>query len=242
MADINIEKLRADILDRMDNSVLIERLSEGIRVKLESETRVTRAINQAFLAFVQGADPSRIPKLISIVTPSIDSGVGEDGIDGVADGVATYDWPENAFPERQMGGVLKIILNGTEYNVNEDDAVALESLRYYASSPFFESDYEAYAIDLPMKRIYVLEDVDLQTRIVEEPEQVADDDTYGSDSTSTLPVSESFFSNISQQALGELVRMAADMGADRSGREQQAAREEARRKQKASEEEQQERS
>lgn len=206
MPDINIAELRSDVLDRMDNSVILQDLPEGLRIKLQSETRVTYALNQGILLFCRDADPSTISQLVSIVTASADTNIGSGG-DGVAGGMKTYLWPSDAFGERRDGGVIKLIINEKEHAITAQTRVSVNTLRYMGSSPLYEDSHDSFAIDIENKRIYTLSGATLKARIVEEPGKVDDNDQYVPDSTSTIPISNTFIQTISQMAFQELIKM-----------------------------------
>jgi hypothetical protein len=202
MPNINISKLRADVLDRLDNSVVVQELSEPVRQKLKSTVRVTTAINQAIVGFCQQAEVSTVSDLVDIVSLSADPDVGTNG---TVDKITTYKWPSDCFNEHKSGGLLNILLNGSEYDLSEGTMVSQQTVEYQANSSFHGPDTEVYAIDPTLKRIYIPEGVTAQARIIKYPEKVNNDNTYGSANDSVIPIPNSFFTTLSQMSVSELI-------------------------------------
>lgn len=205
MANILVSDLREDVLDRLDNLVVSRQIPEAMRIKLRATSRVTKAMNQALTLFVRDADLSTISQLLSVATLVADPDIGTAGVSG---GIKTYLWPTNAFEERGNGGLNKIILNDVEYEITPTAAFSLESLRYMANSAFYGADYEAFSLDYENKRIYTPENVVAKARIVEYPESINDDDTYGDSApVANLPLSDTFLQTLSEFAVQELIKM-----------------------------------
>lgn len=206
MPNINIPLLRADVLDRLDNTVIGQQLPEVLRQKLISTPRVTRALNQALILFVRDADPSTLQKFQSLVSLQADSGIGTSG---VVNNVTTYQWPSEAFTARSDGGLLKVILNGEEKYYDQTTNTSLESVRSQASNSLYGATQPVVHVDLLSKRIYVPSAVTVEARVITEPHQLTDSDTYGSDAgaPSDIPISDSFAQTLSELATQELIKM-----------------------------------
>src|SRR5699024_6151823 len=135
-----------------------------------------------------------------------DSEIGENG-DGLSEGIVTYLWPEDAFDERPNGGLLKIILDYVEKNINAENRIDLESLRYQANSSYY-SDNKVFSIDEFNKRVYVPDGIAVKARIISVPKAIDDNDQYGAgvESISTLPISEAFQQTLSELSFQELIK------------------------------------
>lgn len=207
MSNIQISKLRADVLDRMDNLVQSNQLSESIRQKLKSEKRVTHALNQALTLFVRDADRATVHGFAKKVSLTADADIGTAG---VVNKVTTYSWPTDSFEERPDGGLVKMILNDEERYYDKLNNTELESVRYMAQSSYYGDSHPVFHVDQEGKRIYVPENVTAEARIIAIPDQIQDDDTYGTggEPPSEIPISETFLQTLSELGLQELIKMA----------------------------------
>lgn len=203
MADISIPTLRANILDRMDNEVVTQRLSEQLRQKLRATKRVTQALNQGLVTFVRDASPDVIPDLVEVVSLVLDSEAETEGA------ISVYNWPVDAFGVRKDAGIVRIILDGSEFTLSATEMSDLSTLRYFASNSFYGSDHPAFLADTSARRIYALEDVTAKARIVKRPEEINDDNEYGTEdpAVTTAPVDEAYFQLLSDVCLRELLSM-----------------------------------
>lgn len=207
--NINIPLLRADIADRLDNETILGGLPEAIRQKLTSTKRITQAMNQAFSMFIVGADLSSIPALLVNTELLPDESVG-DANDGVVGNVTTYLWPEDAFTAREEGGLIKMILDGEEKYYDAMINTGLESLRFQSNNSLYGSSQKIFHVDVSGRRIYAPKDTTIAVRIIQNPEQITDEDTYGDtvDAPEELPVHEVYRKTISDIAIRELKSMA----------------------------------
>ena len=207
MPNINIPLLRSDVEDRLDNQVLMEQIPEKVRQKLTSKKRITRAMNQALVLFVRDADAATIQGLVSNEDLNPDTDVGPLG-DGVVGNVKTYLWPQNAFTARGDGGIIKIILDGEERYFDRNSNTSSESVRFQANNSLYGEAHKIFHVDLMGKRIYAPKVVDVSVRIVEEPDTITDDDTYGVGGPEEIPISDAFSQTFSELGVQELLKMA----------------------------------
>lgn len=203
MADITIATLRDNILDRMDNEVVTQRLSDQLRQKLRTTKRVTQALNQGLVTFVRDASVDVIPALVEVVALVLDSEAATEGA------IAVYSWPVEAFGVREDAGIIRIILDGNEFTLSASEMSELSTLRYLAGNDFYDSSHPAFLADTSARRIYALEDVEAKARIVKRPEEINDSNEYGSSSpaVTTAPVDEAYFQLLSDVCLRELLSM-----------------------------------
>lgn len=208
MSDINISLLRADVLDRLDNSVIGQQVPEPLRQKLISKKRVTRALNQALILFLRDADPATVQKFQQKVDLVADTEVGTNG---VVNNVTTYNWPVEAFTARADGGLIKIILNDAEKYFDPSNNTLIESVRSQANNTLYGSGQAVFHVDLVGKRIYVPSDVTASVRVITEPEVINDDDEYGEvvapdPVIEEIPISDTFAQTLSELAIQELIK------------------------------------
>lgn len=205
MANITSQILAADIIDRMDNSVLNGEVADPLRQKLVAPTRLLQAINLAYIIFVSKSDPAALHQLAaSVLLPA------DEQSSPTVNGLKTYEWPITAFQERVDGGILNVTLDGVEFSLNE--ATPLSSVRMQCSSILYGTAQPIYAYDLKQKRIYAPKDVIIKTRVISTPAKITALDampaepTPGDLAARTLYIDEAYLATVSLLAHKELLK------------------------------------
>lgn len=164
MANLLLADIKADVLDRMDNSVLSGSMSEANRTKLSATKRLNNAIREAFAQFVISADLKAISQMIEFVSLVESTDITD------VEGASTYDWPLRAYQERADGGLVSVIINGQERQARE--STPIESLRMQANNSFYGTAQKVFTLDPANRRVYAPSGVTARARIVAEPNQV----------------------------------------------------------------------
>lgn len=207
MGNINIDELKDDILDRMDNSVIGQELPEQMRQKLKSPQRILRAMNQALSLFAKDADAASLTDLQEIVSLTADSDVGTAG---TVNNVTTYKWPDTAYAVRPDGGLMKVILDDEEHYFDPRHNTPIESVRFQASNSLYGNDQPVFHVDVTSKRIYIPDGLEAEALVITQPAAISYDtegDTYTYDSGSSMPVDEVYAQTLSELALQEMRKM-----------------------------------
>lgn len=205
MGKININELKDDILDRMDNSVIGQELPEQMRQKLKSPQRILRAMNQAVSLFVKDADAASLTDLQEIVSLTADSNIGTSG---TVNSVTTYQWPDTAYAVRPDGGLMKVIMDDEEHYFDQRHNSPLESVRFQADNSLYGNDQPVFHVDISAKRIYIPEGITAEAFIITQPDSITySDPDYQYDAGSELPIDEVYAQTLSELALAEMRKM-----------------------------------
>lgn len=198
MANITADKLRSDVIDRMDNAVLKGEVADTLRTKLISPNRLLHAVNQAYLQFVKSADPAALQQLSSSTTPEVEAVSGDGSLN-------VYKWPAGAFQERIDGGIISVTLDGIEFNLAE--STPLQSVRMQASSSFYGPTQKVFSFNLEQKRLYAPSEVAMQARVISAPERITSlSPNPSAGENNQLLIDEVYLETISLLAMSEMTK------------------------------------
>lgn len=201
MANIDVDEVRDDLLDRLDNLVQSGMLSEQLRNKLSNDKRIEDAINSAYKVLAMTWPSSRLSPLINVnqnLTPASTTG-----------NVSEYDWPTNAFTAREDMGLIAVGLDGKKRNPQE--AVSLFTLQLRAEHSFYGDDFNSFAIDADVLKIYTPSAVAVVVDIIDAPQT-----NKQVDNGDSLLIDDKYFYEVSGVAFEELLAAIQNNSSDSS--------------------------
>jgi len=203
MGNIQVDTVKADVKDRLDNMVERQQVSQPVRNKLMLGKRFAYAIDDAYSRFLVKSKPELLSQLTKKEAASVDTSVNETSVgagdgDGIVGNLKTYIWPTDAYGAREEGGVLNYVINDTELRASH--SLPYISLKDAVDSPYYGSDADLFTIDLRNKRIYAPVNTSVALRYIQVPQTVADD------SITELKIDTAYRSDITNMTLQSLMQ------------------------------------
>lgn len=199
---ISLAHILDDIADRMGTFAEAQGIDERLLRRIVGSRRQLYAVEEAIKWFVNTAPAMQLSGYENVVTPAADP-ISQ------ALRLKSYAWPVTAAKGRTDGGLLHIIIDGTEFShvpiwepalIHAD----IKSLQIQQKAILlYGENAQNYAVDLIAGRIFTLGNSVLQLRIIEKPEawDYGPEGTDASNVPADFPISPDFLEVISQKAL-----------------------------------------
>lgn len=180
MSKPTVKYLTDDMTDRIDSLIERGEVPLQLRERLIFKERLLQGLNDSLKVFATMAKPSELEHLVETVTPG-----AVDFADG--DTYKDYSLPETINSSRPDEGLVKVILNGYEYDPNK--SISFSSLLSVSSSGFgglnarvFNYNQQKRTVSAPAEAVLSLQIVNLPVTIEEiGATEVLIDDRFASD-------------------------------------------------------------
>ncbi len=161
MKNILYRDLHAEIIDRIDNfTTPRQALGEFLRQKKASDVAIARAASRAMFHLLSTLPPTATPDLIHTV--DLDMVRDQDN------GVKVFEYPPQAFTERENEGILSFVIDGEE--VDFADSEPYQQVVHTARSRIH--NINAFNADHIKRRLYVACTGKVQAVILKKPHSI----------------------------------------------------------------------